>query len=64
MLGIEEKAMTPENQEKLKRAIRQLVIAEIANSWKGSAYAEDIPIIEEDLRRARIRVSVCIKEIK
>jgi hypothetical protein len=54
--------MSPLEAKKLKRAIRQLVLAEIADSWKGGGYPEDIPIIEEELRRARIRVSVIIAQ--
>lgn len=48
---------------KLKYAIRQLVRAEIADSWKGGGYPEDIPIIEEEMRRARIRVSLLITRL-
>lgn len=44
----------------LRYAIRQLVRAEVADSWKGGGYPEDVPLIEEELRRARIRVSVLI----
>lgn len=49
--------MTPAQAQALKVAIRRLVLAEIANSWKGGGHPEDIPIIEEDLRVARIRVT-------
>jgi hypothetical protein len=40
--------MSPKDAEKLRKAIRRLVRAEIANSWKGGAYKEDVPIIKED----------------
>lgn len=53
-----------DKKAQLKRAIRELVRAEIANSWKGASYAEDVPIIEDELRRARIRVSVLISQLK
>lgn len=52
--------MTAEEAKALKVAIRQLVRAEVAGSWKGSAYPEDVPLIEAELRAARIRVSVLI----
>ena len=55
--------MTPEQAKQLKVAIRKLVLAEIADSWKGSGYLGDIPIIEEELRTARIRVSVLIERL-
>lgn len=37
----------------LQRAIRALVKAEIADSWKGGGYPDDIPIIEEELLDAK-----------
>ena len=49
--------MTPAQAQALKVAIRKLVLAEIANSWKGGGNPEDIPIIEEDLLNARLRVT-------
>lgn len=52
--------MNKKDAEKLKKAIRQLVRAEIADSWKGGGYKDDIPIIEEELRECRIRVSLLI----
>lgn len=55
--------ITVEEADKLKRAIRKLVLAEIANSYKGGGYKEDIPLIEEELKAARIRVSVIIAQM-
>ena len=55
--------MTPAQAKQLKTAIRKLVRAEVADSWKGwkgGGYPEDIPIIEAELRECRIRVSVLI----
>ena len=54
--------MTPAQAQALKVAIRKLVLAEIANSWKGGGHPEDIPIIEEDLRNARIRVTALLNK--
>ena len=54
--------MTPEQAKRLKTAIRQLVRAEVADSWKGNGYPEDYPIIEAELRAARIRVSLFITQ--
>jgi hypothetical protein len=53
--------MTPSQAQQLKTAIRKLVLAEVADSWKGAGYPEDILILEEELRAARIRVSVLIQ---
>lgn len=58
-----EENLPPVSKASLQEAIRRLVRAEIADSWKGGGYPEDIPIIEEDLRRARIRVSGLLTRI-
>lgn len=39
----------------LRRAVQRLVAAEIANSWKGAGYVEDIKPIERELAVARKR---------
>lgn len=46
--------------DKLKQAIRKLVMAEIANSWRGGGCPDDIPIIEQELLAARLRVHVIL----
>lgn len=55
--------MNKSEAAQLKTAIRKLVLAEVADSWKGGGYPEDLPIIEEELRAARIRVSVLINRL-
>lgn len=55
--------MTQDQKKQLKEAIRKLVRAEIANSWKDGEYPEDIPIIEKELTAARTRVSVLITQL-
>ncbi|TXH49672.1 MAG: hypothetical protein E6Q97_22175 [Desulfurellales bacterium] len=55
--------MTDIQAKKLRELIRRLVLAEVANSWSGSAAREDQPIIAEDLRRAKIRLSLFITEL-
>ncbi len=37
----------------LKRAVARLIRAEVANSWRGGGYSEDIPAIEKELKSAR-----------
>jgi hypothetical protein len=49
--------------DKLRRAIRRLVRAEIANSWKGGGDPEDIPVIGEELHAAKTRLSVLITQL-
>lgn len=44
----------------LRYAVQQLVRAEVADSWKGGGRPEDVPVIEEELRRARTRVLILI----
>lgn len=51
-------------KEQLKRAIRVLVRAEIVNSWKGISPPEDHPIIEDELKSAKTRVSVLIARLE
>lgn len=53
-----------EEETKLKRAIRILVRAEIADSWKGGGRPEDIPIIEQELKSARCRVAVLLARMR
>ena len=48
--------MSPKDAKQLKDAIRRLVRAEVADSWKGAGDPDDIPLIKEDLRRAKVRV--------
>ena len=55
--------MNTEQKKQLKEAIRKLVRAEIANSWKGGEYPEDIPSIEKELTAARTRVSVLLTQL-
>ncbi len=52
--------LKPEQATHLRYVVRQLVRAEIAASWKGSAHVEDIKIIEDELKAARIRFSLAV----
>ncbi len=45
--------ITKTETEKLRRLIRRLVKAEVADSWKGGQMPEDWPAIEYELRAAR-----------
>lgn len=45
--------LTAEQAKTLRAAVRRVVRAEVAASWKGSAYREDVPFIESELRAAR-----------
>lgn len=56
-------AKVKDHRSALKRAIRQLVRAEIANSWKGAGHPEDVEIIEDELKSSRIRVTVLITQL-
>ena len=55
--------MSPDQAAQLKRAIRVLVRAEIARSWKGSQPVEDHEIIDSELKAAKTRVSVLIHRL-
>jgi len=47
--------MTPIQAKELRAAVRKLVRAEIADSWKGGGYPEDMPLIAADLIVARLQ---------
>lgn len=55
--------MSPSQATALKAAIKNLVSAEVANSWKGAGDPADIPFIEADLRAARTRVETYINKL-
>lgn len=52
--------LTTDEAVDLRRIVRKLVRAEIAASWKGGAHPADMPIIEDELRAARIRFSLFV----
>lgn len=56
-------SLTPKQAEELHRLIRSLVRAEVADSWKGGGYPDDIPIIEGELKAARIRIKLYINRL-
>lgn len=55
--------MTPDQAAQIKRAIRQLVRAEVAYSWIGSAPACDHEIIESERKAALARVSQLVARV-
>jgi hypothetical protein len=55
--------MTPAQAHQLKKAIRILVRAEIANSWIGSQSKEDHEIIKDELKSAKARISAIISRM-
>lgn len=55
--------MTPSQATALKAAIKNLVAAEVADSWKGGGDPADIPFIKADLRAARTRVETYVNKL-
>lgn len=55
--------MTPNEAVELKKAIRRLVLAERADSWKKAGPPGDIEIIEETLRRKKARLASYISKL-
>jgi len=55
--------MTPIQAKQLRAAVRKLVRAEIADSWKGGGYPEDMPIIEADLIVARAQFDAILHSL-
>jgi hypothetical protein len=53
--------MTP--KEKLMRAVRRLIRAEIDNAWKGGGHPDDIPYIEHELKSATAAYRKLMKEL-
>lgn len=52
------------NTATVKRLVKALVEAEIANSWKGGGFPEDIPAIEFNLKLARDQFNEYLKPCK
>lgn len=55
--------MTPNQSLELKKAIKLLVKAEIANSWAGTRSAEETPSLLAEVHAARARVDALINNL-
>jgi alanine-alpha-ketoisovalerate/valine-pyruvate aminotransferase len=55
--------ITMQERKRLMRAIKNLVKAEIENSWKGGGNPDDIPAIENRLKRAQYHMLRTINEL-
>lgn len=47
--------------KRLRRAIRRLVLAHEADSWKGGGDPDDIPAIERELKAARKALNALLR---
>lgn len=52
------------NMRALRRAVRRLVQAEVANTWKGGGDPADIPLVERELKAARKHYETVLKRIE
>lgn len=50
-------------RERLKNAIGEVVVAAIADSWKGGGDPADIPLIEKDLQNAMMTLQAVVDDI-
>lgn len=50
-------------QRAVRLAVRRLIEAEVADSWKGGGDPADIPDIEDELIEARVQFEEALKEI-
>jgi hypothetical protein len=55
--------ITMQERRRLMRAIKNLVQAEVADSWKGGGKPEDMPLIENRLKRAQYHMLRTINEL-
>ena len=56
-------AITVDQAQALKKAVRQLVRAEVAASWKGAMDPIDLELIAEELTASRIRLGGIISRM-
>lgn len=56
--------ITSAQTKKLQRLIKNLVQAEIADSWKGGGDLADIPIIEAELLLAKSRLAQYLLQLQ
>ena len=50
-------------RQRLRRVVRELVAAEIADSWKGGGDPVDIPYIEARVKVARRAFNIALKAL-
>lgn len=56
--------ITVEQAQALKKAVRQLVRAEVAHSWKGALTESiDAELVDEELKSSRIRLGGIIARL-
>lgn len=55
--------MTPSQASALRAIVKNLIEASVADSWKGSQPAEDVPIIEADLEAAKSRFNSYVRKL-
>lgn len=56
--------LTEKEAKKLNGLIHKLIQAEVTDSWKGGGDPQDIPIIEAELKIARLQVKKYLQELQ
>lgn len=57
-------SITSNQSRRIAMLVRELIEAEITNSWKGGGDPQDTPEIEADLVKARIKLATYLDHLE